>query len=70
MSRSEAKQSFTVSEFKKQMKGVYSTSIGKGTLDECPMAYKDMESIMEDIKETVEIQDIIRPLYNFKSCAG
>lgn len=70
MSRSEAKQSFTVSEFKKQMKGVYSTSIGKGTLDECPMAYKDMESIMEDIKESVEIQDTIRPLYNFRSCAG
>lgn len=69
MSRSAAKQSFTVSEFKKQMKGIYSTSIGAGTLDECPMAYKDMDSIVENVGETVEILDTVRPLYNFKSSA-
>lgn len=67
MSRSDAKQSFTVSEYKKQMDGVYSTSVGKATLDECPMAYKRMEDIVSNIGDTVEIERIIRPVYNFKA---
>ena len=67
MSRSAAKQSFTVSEFKKQMKNVYSTSVGKATLDECPMAYKSMEDITAHIGPTAEIVKIIRPIYNFKA---
>lgn len=67
MSRSAAKQSFTVSEFKKQMKGIYSTSIGAGTLDECPMAYKDMSDIVGNIEPTATIEAIIRPIYNFKA---
>lgn len=69
MSRGEAKESFTVSEFKKQMKGIYSTSIGRGTLDECPMAYKGMEDIVSNIGDTAEIADIIKPIYNFKAGA-
>ena len=67
MSRSAAKESFTVSEFKKQMKGIYSTSINSGTLDECPMAYKNMDDIVNNIGETAEILNIIKPIYNFKS---
>ncbi len=67
MSRTEARQSFTVSEFKKQMEGIYSTSVGKGTLDECPMAYKDKESIVGNIGDTAEIQDTVYPIYNLKS---
>lgn len=67
MSRSEAKESFTVSEFKKQMKGIYSTSVCSGTLDECPMAYKGMEDIVKNIGDTAEILDIIKPIYNFKA---
>ena len=67
MSRSAAKQSFTVSEFKKQMKGIYTTSVNAGTLDECPMAYKTMEDIVQNIDATAEIQEIIRPIYNFKA---
>lgn len=67
MTRSDAKQSFTVSEFKKQMKGIYTTSVNSGTLDECPMAYKPIESITENISETVRINDIIKPIYNFKA---
>lgn len=67
MSRSQAKQSFTVSEFKQQMDGIYTSSVGKSTLDECPMAYKNMEDIINNIGETVEIQRIIRPIYNFKA---
>lgn len=67
MSRSAAKESFTVSEFKKQMAGIYTTSIGSGTLDECPMAYKPMEAIVSCIGDTAEITEIIRPIYNFKA---
>lgn len=67
MSRSVAKQSFTVSEFKKQMKNVYTTSINKGTLDECPMAYKGMDEIVKHIGETVVIEKVIKPVYNFKA---
>ena len=67
MSRSQAKQSFTVSEFKHQMDGIYTTSVGKATLDECPMAYKRMEDIVSNISETVHIERIIRPVYNFKA---
>ncbi len=67
MSRSAARQAFTVSEFKKQMSGVYTTSVNKGTLDECPMAYKGMEEIVANIADTAEIDKIIRPVYNFKA---
>ncbi len=67
MSRAEAKQSFTVSQFKKEMAGIYTTSVGKSTLDECPMAYKSMEDIVGNIGETVEILRTIRPIYNFKA---
>lgn len=66
-SRSGAKQTFTVSQFKKEMKGIYSTSINQQTLDECPMAYKCLEDIAENISETVEINEIIKPVYNFKA---
>ncbi len=67
MSRAQAKQSFTVSEFKKQMAEVYTTSVGKSTLDECPMAYKDMQDILDNIGPTAEVVKIIRPIYNFKA---
>lgn len=69
MSRAAAKQSFTVSEFKKQMAGVYTTSVNKGTLDECPMAYKGMQDILDNIGPTAEVLKIIRPIYNFKAGA-
>ena len=67
MSRSEAKQSFTVSEFKKQMDGIYTTSVNAATLDECPMAYKSMEDIVNNISDTVKIDQVIKPIYNFKA---
>ena len=70
MSRSDAKSSFTVNEFKKQMEGIYTTSVGRGTLDECPMAYKSMESIVDNIGPTARIDKIIRPVYNFKGGQG
>ena len=67
MSRREAKETFTVSEFKEQMNGIYTTSIGQGTLDECPMAYKSMNDIVNNISPTVSIDSIIKPIYNFKA---
>ncbi len=67
MSRADAKHSFTVSQFKKEMDGIYTTSVGKSTLDECPMAYKTMSDIVDNIGETARIKKIIRPVYNFKA---
>ena len=67
MSRGAAKQSFTVQEFKKQMEGIYTTSVGKDTLDECPMAYKGMSDIVDNIGDTAEIVKVIKPIYNFKA---
>ncbi len=67
MSRTQAKNSFTVSEFKKEMDGIYTTSVSSETLDECPMAYKSIDDIVENIGDTVEINDIIKPIYNFKA---
>lgn len=67
MSRSQAKQNFTVSEYRKQMKGIYTTSVNAGTLDECPMVYKSMNDILDNIGDTAEVDEIIRPVYNFKA---
>lgn len=66
-SRNEAKKVFSLEDFQKQMEGIYSTSINKGTLDECPMAYKSMDDIVQNIHETVDILKVIKPIYNFKA---
>ncbi len=67
MSRSAAKESFTVSEFKKQMRGIYTTSVNRDTLDECPMAYKGIDDIVSNIGDTADIAGVIKPIYNFKA---
>ena len=69
MSRSEAKQNISMTEYKKTMHeaGIYTTCVNKSTIDESPMAYKPMEQIMQHINDTVEIIDIIKPIYNFKA---
>lgn len=67
MSRTQAKGTFTVSEFKKQMKDIYTTSVNKETLDECPMAYKDMSEIVKNITPSADILKTIKPIYNFKA---
>ena len=66
-SRTEAKAKLSLDDFKETMRGIYSTSIHKGTLDESPAAYKGIDQILEAIGESVEVVDIIKPLYNFKS---
>ena len=67
MSRAETRQSFTLSQYKKEMKGIYSTSVSRETLDESPMAYKPMEDILSQIGPTVEVLERLTPVYNFKA---
>ena len=66
-SRTQAESSFTLSAFKKSMDGIYTTTVSQDTLDECPMAYKDPQTIISAIGDTVRIEKQIRPIYNFKS---
>lgn len=67
LKRTEVKNNHTLSEFKAVMKGIYSTSITKDTLDESPFAYRGLEDIVEAIASTVEIEKVLRPVYNFKA---
>lgn len=67
MKRSEAKRVFTVEEFKAAMEGIYTTTACAATLDESPMAYKPMAEIVELISPAVEIERVIKPVYNFKA---
>lgn len=67
MSRNAARENISMEEYKSSMKDIYSTCVNKSTIDESPMAYKPMEEIVENIKDTVEIERIIKPIYNFKA---
>ena len=67
MKREDIKSNYTVSEYKKQMKGIYSSCIGKDTLDEAPFAYRGIEDILDAISETVKITKILKPIYNYKA---
>ena len=67
MKREEIKSHFTLSAFKSEMKGIYSSCIGKGTLDEAPFAYRRTDDMLGAIKETVTVDKVIRPIYNFKA---
>ncbi len=67
MKRTEVKSRHTVSEFKKEMKGIYSTCVGSSTLDEAPFAYRAMAEILEQITETAEVTEVLKPVYNFKA---
>lgn len=67
LSRSDAKELIDLEEYKESMKGIYSTSVGTGTIDESPMAYKDPEEILRLIEDTVEVEYFIRPVINLKA---
>jgi RNA-splicing ligase RtcB len=67
MSRSDAKMSFTVTEYEKAMQGIYSSTVNRSTLDEAPFAYKPMEEIIANIGDTADIIKTIKPLYNYKA---
>jgi len=66
-SRKAAKERFSVNEFAKEMKGIYTTSVSADTLDEAPMCYKDMNDIVGNIGPTADVISVIRPIYNFKA---
>lgn len=67
MSRSQAKKELDLADFQESMEGIYTTTATKNTIDEAPMAYKDMDKIIEAIGETVEIDFMMKPVYNFKA---
>lgn len=67
MSRMKAKETFNLDEFKESMKDVYTTSVSEDTLDEAPFVYKPMQEIIDCIGDTVEIEKVIKPIYNFKA---
>lgn len=67
MSRTKAKESLSMQEYKKEMEGIYTTSVNEATLDEAPMAYKSIDDILDVIKESVTVIQIMKPIYNFKA---
>ncbi len=67
MSRETARRKLNMGEFRKQMEGVYSTSVDESTIDESPMAYKPTRDILDNISDTVDVVKIIKPIYNFKA---
>ena len=67
MSRTAAKASLDLAEYRREMAGVYSTSVSEATIDEAPMAYKSLEDILDVIEETVRVIEVLKPIYNFKA---
>ena len=67
MSRTKAKDTLSMEEYKEAMKGIYTTSVSESTLDEAPMAYKSLDDIIDVITESVDVIEVIKPVYNFKA---
>ena len=67
MSRTKAKANLSMDECRETMKGIYTTSINENTLDEAPMAYKSLEDIIDVIRESVDVIDVMKPIYNYKA---
>ena len=67
MSRSSARENLNLVEYQRTMEGIYATSVNESTLDEAPMAYKSLDDIIDIISETVDIIEILKPVYNFKA---
>lgn len=67
MSRSQAKEQLDLDEYRREMAGVYTTSVNEATLDEAPMAYKSLEDIVDVIRDAVDIIEVLKPIYNFKA---
>ncbi len=67
MSRGNARKTLSMEEYKKEMEGIYTTSVNEDTLDEAPMAYKSLHDIIDVIAESVEVIEVLKPIYNFKA---
>lgn len=70
MSRSKAKETLDMDTYKASMEGIYTTSVNEMTIDEAPMAYKSLDDIIDVIHDSVDIIDIMKPVYNFKASDG
>ncbi|MCR4711296.1 MAG: RtcB family protein, partial [Clostridia bacterium] len=62
-----AKQTLSMEEYRETMKGIYTTSVNEHTLDEAPMAYKSLADIIDVIRDSVDVIDVMKPVYNFKA---
>lgn len=67
MSRTAARDTLSLEDYEEAMKGVYTTSVNAATLDEAPMAYKFLEDIIDVIRDSVDVIDVMKPVYNFKA---
>lgn len=67
MSRRTARENLSLEEYREVMKGIYTTSVNEATLDEAPMAYKSLDDIIDVVRESVTVIDIMKPIYNFKA---
>ena len=67
MSRTKAKENLSMEDYRRMMEGIYTTSVNEATLDEAPMAYKSLADIIDVIRESVDVIDIMKPIYNFKA---
>jgi RNA-splicing ligase RtcB len=67
LSRSAAREQLDLNAYRREMAGIYTTSVSEATLDEAPMAYKSLEDIIGVIGETVEVLEVLKPIYNFKA---
>ncbi|MBQ6356653.1 MAG: RtcB family protein, partial [Solobacterium sp.] len=67
MSRTRARHVLSLQDYQNEMQGIYTTSVSAETLDEAPQAYKPQEAILNVINETVEVREILKPVYNFKA---
>ena len=67
MSRTAAKERLNLDEYRREMEGIYTTSVNEATLDEAPMAYKSLSDIIDVISESVDVIEVLKPIYNFKA---
>ena len=67
MSRTEAKENLDLDEYRREMAGIYTTSVNEKTLDEAPMAYKSLSDIIDVSSESVDVIEVLKPIYNFKA---
>lgn len=67
MSRTKARETLDLEAYRKTMEGIYTTSVNEATIDEAPMAYKSLEDIIDIIRESVDVIEVLKPIYNFKA---
>ena len=67
MSRTKAKDVIEMEDYRKAMEGIYTTSVSTATLDEAPMAYKSLEDIIDVIEKSVDVIEVLKPVFNYKA---